>query len=441
MNRSSPFDNDHTHVQRPNPGGRVFTSDEVEPQRQTGFASATDRSDVLTIDRGPPPRDLAEAAIPILLTVSRCRAAGADIPVDALRQGLVAAMKDFDDAMRDLQVPADRAGIAHYLLCETVDEMLQNTRWGQAANWDHAGLVAIFHSQARGGAHFYAFVNKMLAKPQANIDLLILAYNCLSLGFRGNTRLDGSSGKEQAEKKRREILDKIRPHLTVPDTALSPHWKGAPTPRPDAGRRVPLPIIALILLAVPVMAYVAYALLLVGPSDDASKALADIRVQPPRIVPRPPPPVPPQQLAAGQRLRTFLEREISEGKVTVEELADRIIVRIVGEALFPVGNADVSVEYRPVIGRIAEALLQEAGSVEVEGHTDSLRIRTLRYPSNWELSNARAQSVAAMLRPVLGTGRPIATTGYADTRPRTPFSGSDDSRNRRVEIVLMKDGN
>jgi type VI secretion system protein ImpK len=444
MTGASPFDNDHTQIHRPNPGGRSFGPGfaGIDPagaarQPEPGIGAGG----TFAIDPGPPPNDLAEAAIPILLTVSRCRTPTATVPVDMLRDGLMAAMRDYDTTMRNLQVPADKAGISHYLLCETVDEMLQNTPWGQTANWDHSGLVAIFHAQARGGSHFYELLKKLLAAPRANVDVLTLAYYCLSLGFRGRTRLDTEGGREQADKKRREVLDSIRPHLKLPEPVLSPRWRGVPAPQPDTGRRFPALAVAIALLTAPVMAFVLFAVTLAGRSDTAGELLTAVRPAQQRVQlrPPPPPPAPPEQLAVGQRLRTFLQPEIDANKVRVEELGDRIIIRLVGKAQFPSASADISPEYRTIIDRVALALREESGSVGVEGHTDSGAIRSLRYPSNWELSEARARTVAGLLRPVLGPQRPVSIAGYSDTRPLPSSPDGDDSNNRRVEIILMKD--
>lgn len=443
MSGRSPFDNDHTQVHRPNPGGRSFgqgfgLGEPAGTPRQPDKGASTGGG--FSIDPGPAPRDLAEAAIPILLTVSRCRTPAATVPIDILRDGLMAALRDYDTTMRDLKVPADKAGIAHYLLCETVDEMLQNTPWGQAANWDHSGLVAVFHEQARGGSHFYELVMKLLAAPRTNLDVLTLAYYCLSLGFRGRARLDTEGGREQADKKRRQVLDSIRPHLNLPEPVLSPRWRGVPAPRPDVGRRFPTIALALVLLAIPVFAFTFYALMLAGRSDTTGELLAAIRPAQQRVQLRLPPPPPPAQLAIGQRLRTFLQPEINANKVRVEELGDRIIVRLVGKAQFPSASADMSPEYRVIIDRIALALREEPGNVGVEGHTDSGKIRSLRYPSNWELSEARARTVAGLLQPALGPNRTVTTAGYADTQPLPPSPDGDESNNRRVEIILMKDG-
>jgi type VI secretion system protein ImpK len=77
--------------------------------------------------------------------------------------------------------------------------------------------------------------------------------------------------------------------------------------------------------------------------------------------------------------------------------------------------------------------------VLVVGHTDSVPIRSARFPSNWELSKARAESVRAVLGQALGDPGRVATDGRADTEPVA--SNSDDAGralNRRVELLLLK---
>ena len=88
---------------------------------------------------------------------------------------------------------------------------------------------------------------------------------------------------------------------------------------------------------------------------------------------------------------------------------------------------------------VADALTDLPNAVVVEGHTDSRPISTSRYPSNWELSTARATSVLRYLVEARGlAGERVAAAGYADTHP---VSEGDDAgslaRNRRVEIVVL----
>ncbi|HEY0837945.1 MAG TPA: OmpA family protein [Azospirillum sp.] len=112
---------------------------------------------------------------------------------------------------------------------------------------------------------------------------------------------------------------------------------------------------------------------------------------------------------------------------------------VLGDAiLFAAGQAELSRGGRAVLARLVPVLAAAPGDIVVEGHTDSTPIASGRFPSNWELSAARA---AAVVRALSELGLPetrLSATGYADTRPLT--SGSDTAaraRNRRVAITIQ----
>ncbi|OYU72236.1 MAG: hypothetical protein CFE45_40685, partial [Burkholderiales bacterium PBB5] len=129
---------------------------------------------------------------------------------------------------------------------------------------------------------------------------------------------------------------------------------------------------------------------------------------------------PPVQAAAAPapvpRLATFLKPEVDAGLVEVRDYADRSVVRVRGDGLFEPGSAQVQDRVRPVLDRIAQALQAVPGPVLVTGHTDNRPIRSLRYPSNWHLSQDRAQAVRALLAPRVGEAR-LRAEGRADAEP------------------------
>jgi len=109
------------------------------------------------------------------------------------------------------------------------------------------------------------------------------------------------------------------------------------------------------------------------------------------------------------------------------------------ELLFQLGRAELRREARRVLDRMAELLSPIANEVLVEGHTCNLPIRTLFYPSNWELSTARATAVVRYLvtKKRLDPRR-IGAAGYADSRPYVENSSEEQRRrNRRVDIVIF----
>jgi len=127
--------------------------------------------------------------------------------------------------------------------------------------------------------------------------------------------------------------------------------------------------------------------------------------------------------------------------VNIESTHDEILFSLRDSVPFASGKADLRPRALPVLEKIAAVVLANPKmSVAVSGHTDSVRIANPAFPSNWELSTARASRVARYL--VQRGLRPsrIAVQGYADQRPKNPNSTPTDRRaNRRVEIRLLQE--
>jgi chemotaxis protein MotB len=162
----------------------------------------------------------------------------------------------------------------------------------------------------------------------------------------------------------------------------------------------------------------------------------------------------------GQRLNVALASKVEELSQFRSEffgqlrkaLGDREDVRIVGdrfvfqsEVLFESGSADIGPGGREQLAKLATALKEIIGKIpselpwvlQVDGHTDRIPISTARFPTNWELSSARAIAVAQYL---IGQGIPpdrVAARGFAEFQPLDPGTGPDaNRRNRRIEIKL-----
>ncbi|MGE5116644.1 MAG: type VI secretion system protein TssL, long form, partial [Betaproteobacteria bacterium] len=134
---------------------------------------------------------------------------------------------------------------------------------------------------------------------------------------------------------------------------------------------------------------------------------------------------------------TFLESDVKAGLVQVRDSADRSVIIIKGDGFFGAGSADVEDRVLPLLGRIRAALAGVPGQVLITGHTDNQPIRSARFPSNWHLSQARADAVKALLAPDVKPER-MRAEGRADSEPvggnATP---AERARNRRVEITLF----
>ncbi len=135
-----------------------------------------------------------------------------------------------------------------------------------------------------------------------------------------------------------------------------------------------------------------------------------------------------------------LATQIAAGEVEVEAKGRRITIRIREKGAFSSGSAELKLQYRQVLADIRDLLVEKEGSVSIEGHSDDQPISTARYRSNWDLSAARAASVAhEMLRGGVLEKERFTVIGYASTKPLAPNDSRENrARNRRVEMVIFQ---
>ncbi|MGR3765381.1 flagellar motor protein MotS [Rossellomorea sp. NS-SX7] len=132
-------------------------------------------------------------------------------------------------------------------------------------------------------------------------------------------------------------------------------------------------------------------------------------------------------------------RENKLSEIVVATRTERGVVLVLQEqALFASGEAAILETSYPFLNKVGELLSQIPNFVKVEGHTDNRPISTYQFPSNWELSSARASAVIRYLTGAenLDPKRFIAV-GYGDTRPIAPNDTAENlQKNRRVEIII-----
>jgi chemotaxis protein MotB len=143
------------------------------------------------------------------------------------------------------------------------------------------------------------------------------------------------------------------------------------------------------------------------------------------------------------RVRDRLEELLSETEADAFELETRgrlIIVRIREKGSFISGSAEMAPSYKEVMREVKAVLAQKKGHIAVQGHTDDIPIKTSRFRSNWDLSAARAVSVAHEL--MLGGDLPekrFEVAGFASTVPLVPNDSAENRAiNRRVEIIVRQ---
>jgi chemotaxis protein MotB len=110
---------------------------------------------------------------------------------------------------------------------------------------------------------------------------------------------------------------------------------------------------------------------------------------------------------------------------------------ISASTLFGMGEAVLQPASVDVLRQVAAVLSKEDMLVEVEGHTDDTPIATAQFPSNWELSSARASSVVRILTDSGVPAKRLAAVGLASNQPLAPNDSAENrARNRRVTITI-----
>jgi chemotaxis protein MotB len=135
----------------------------------------------------------------------------------------------------------------------------------------------------------------------------------------------------------------------------------------------------------------------------------------------------------------YLVKQGAQSKVTLEITRRGLVVSLKEAGFFNSGQADIKPEAYELINTIAEVMSQYNNPLRLEGHTDNVPISTSQFPSNWELSTARAtQGLKYLLKHFDVDASKISATGYAEFRPITDNTTAEGrAKNRRVDLVML----
>ena len=136
-----------------------------------------------------------------------------------------------------------------------------------------------------------------------------------------------------------------------------------------------------------------------------------------------------------------MQKELTDKSVEIEQLRGQLTVRMLDRIVFRSGSADILPEGMAVLDKLVEAIADSTDIIRVEGHTDDTPISDklkVKYPSNWELSAARASAVARYIETKHHVNpKRLESLGFSMYHPLAPNDTDENKqRNRRVEIVL-----
>ena len=386
---------------------------------------------------------LLAAAAPLLQLLARLRNTLTPPDPGDLRERAAQSIAAFEQAAKAAGTMPELLRPAHYALCASLDDVVLNTPWGSAGSWASRSLVSTFHNEVRSGERFFDLLTQMRQEPAKYLPVMELMYLCLSLGFMGRYRLS-PRGPAEIDRLREEVYSAIAAVRAPIEAELSPAWRGVVAPYKPGRAIIPVWVAASGALAVVGAFFVWFSVSLNAASD---QVFEEALRAPPTILPSiarasvAQAPVAAVDHPMLDRLRAFLKPEIDAGLVEVLGRDDTPIIRVRQHGMFGSGSAAVASASVPLLERIGAALQPEPGKVQVIGYTDDRPISTVRFPSNYQLSAARASAAAAIVAKMLDDAARIRAEGRADADPiasNTTAEGRD--ANRRIEIVLHRQG-
>lgn len=387
---------------------------------------------------------MAGAAAPLLDVLARIGARNGQVGnADELRERSMQALDAFEAECKAGGVQPDQLRAAHYALCAALDDTALATPWGQASNWSQRSLSSIYHQDLRTGERFFDMLAGLQKDPGRYLAALEICYLCLSLGMRGRYRTD-PRGKGEIERIRDGLYQLLSRANGAWERELSPQWRGIDAPHQGQGRRVPAIAIVSLVVALLAIGYIGLLSLAGTRGDSLQVRLMEL---PPARMPviersvaaTPPAAVPVPADDVVERFRKFLAPEIAAGQVVVQGDAQRLMIRLLSRGMFESGSATVQGHFVDLLTRIGDGLRSEAGQVQVLGHSDNQPIRTVQFPSNFELSAARAEAARRILARSAGQAERFTAVGRADTEALAGNNTPEGREaNRRIEIVLSR---
>jgi type VI secretion system protein ImpK len=396
---------------------------------------------------------LMMAAGPLLALAGWLRFLPGHADVPGLRQNLMRELQKFDTSARRLGQPELTVRQADYILSATLDDVIANTPWGGEAEWGRQSLARIRHNDSTGGDQVFRLIDTYRQDAANQLAVLELSYYCLSLGFEGRFRIS-NNGAADLLRLRENVHRLLRQYRGERSHELSPQWRGVGKRDRSLGSAIPLWAVVAGAAVLLMLGYALFSFWLNGASDrvygeisalpPSGPVLAPVLPEPPPPaipLPPPPPPPPPPAPSSVNALEQSLQAEIANHQIKVIDNGQNTILRIIGTGMFASGSAVVEASFRPMLEKVADSLKDTSGPILVTGHTDNQPIHTLKFPSNFDLSTARAQAVKEIFAARLPALAPrLASEGRADTEPVEPNATAEGRQsNRRIDLIVGKD--
>lgn len=355
--------------------------------------------------------------------------------VAALHTLLTQELHNYTRLCEQANVRRDHMLVARYALCTALDEAVNLKPWGggvadTTGTWSTQALLNHFHGENHGGQTVFLLIGRMANAPEEHRPILELMHHLLSLGFMGDYRVK-VDGHRHLETIRYRLYTMVTAGREPIPRELSPHWQGVGQGRFKLLRSVPVWVSASVLglLLFAQFAWSKYQLSSMT-HDLEQRIEAVAHLSPGATTP-----------AMSLNLSHWLRQEIAQGRVKVDENAQRARVVFKGDGMFAGGTAQLSPASAQVLTKVADAVNRVSGRIIVTGHTDNQPIHTASVPDNQALSEQRARAVVKLLRDHQVADARLVARGLGDTQAvAANDSAAGRALNRRVEIEVQLQG-
>lgn len=340
-------------------------------------------------------------------------------------------IKNITEGLRQEAVDEKIITTARYMICGYIDEIVFNTPWGVNSQWVTQSLLSYFYKEVNAGEKFFKIVDTLLQTPGSYLHILDLAHRLLSLGYMGKYRSQANGASSLREIKHR-VFNAIEALQQDAGTRLcQPRNTHTNFSRSFTQKKLLWPTACLCtLVCISVFSLYLFKLnklsdpIAIRSSGLASNLLPIVKVRPTPV-------------EAKQKVTHW------ENGLLAQSRANRLLVEPVPEGVkFILAGADLfasgasSLKKMTELDRIIAVIKNYPGRLHITGHTDDIPIRSVRFPSNWQLSQARADAVAGRIKKYLPR-LDMEIEGMADSESLAPNNSRQNrAKNRRVEIRL-----
>lgn len=377
---------------------------------------------------------IIEATKPLFVLVNAMKNTTSALSVDAILAKYSSMVNTFEETAEKNRASYDAIKAAKYCLCTFIDEMAAKAGWADE-NWAQKSLLVTFFNETWGGERFFEILDNAKTDPEKNLYLLEFIYVCLQFGYKGKYQVlpNGDLSIDRIKNELLAIINQYRPNSF--ENLFKKTTTVTETTEKKSKLFVPLWVVAVLTSLLVGILFFILQWLLGGRFNVTSTQVNSITL--PKVAPSP------NQTTAVkvERLSPLLENEIARKLVEVKDSSDRSVVTIKGDGLFESGSEKIQDQYFPVLATVGQALDTAQGQIVVTGYTDDTPIQSMAFPSNWHLSQARADAVKEILLKYVTNKDRIRSEGRGATNPVVPNDSPENkAKNRRVEITLFTTG-